>query len=674
MRNRLVNILSLIMALLIAVSCFGCSSGDDSGGTPGGTPSTTIGNHIREITETDEYLIKNGNTDYSLLVPTGYSSTIQTAVQEFTTFFEQASGIKLNVVEDKDIVEGAKYISIGRTTLLEQKELIPTEDLKEDGFKITTKDSSIFVYGRKDSGTLYGVYDLLTELFNFDAYYWDAIALDKDVTEEKLMNYNIKEIPDFEFRAVSSGVFEAQSTWRRRLRCISPWDYFEDITVKNGIGITHNALLILEQDYYNDPSLAGQKFKMKNLDVDTEYEMYHPEWFVSPKTNYQANNVCLNAGGDADSYELMAKVIADAMIEGIKNSKVADDAIVRMQFSISDNFKECDCEKCLSEIATYGYQSGANIKLLNKISGIIDEWMKTAVDEYKREYEIYFLAYHFLQAPPIKKVDGEDVVTIRCNEKVIPMVAASSLDYLQHIDSPDNINDKNDMAKWQSVADKLFVWTYNANYENYLVMYDTFGTQQDYYRFLLDNNYVEVFEETQGSQNGGSTGFHNLKLYLLCKLQWNNEIDLSEYVDKYFDNFFGPASDIMRQLYNENRAYHQALLNDPDNSGKLTLYWGIGKKENWSKSLLMHWVDLCEKAIDACADVKSEDIGLYNSLYDHIAMERFSFLYMLATTFDSELSQTERKDIRKTIKDDVERIGISNFSQNVQLTTTISDW
>ena len=73
----------------------------------------------------NEYLVKNGTTEYVLVVPADASSRVELAADEFRVLFKRATNIEIPSVLDNsgDPIlqdENAKRISIGETSLIKE--------------------------------------------------------------------------------------------------------------------------------------------------------------------------------------------------------------------------------------------------------------------------------------------------------------------------------------------------------------------------------------------------------------------------------------------------------------------------------------------------------------------------------------------------------------------------
>jgi len=654
-KKSVVAIVSLILSSAIMLQGCGCVSGSGE--------NHYRGTHISEARETSDKIISDGRTEYKLLIPEDASEKIMIAEQEFSTFFKEASGIELAVVNDENYAANGKYISIGNTALLKSENIIPSADLGDDGFEIKTQGKSIFLYGHKDSGVLYATYELLNLLFGFETYYYDTYYIDTQVRELALCQYNIKEIPDFKTRATGYDVLTENPTLIRRWRQVEMWDLFEKVGEK-----VHNGVKLL--------------YNTKKVNI-----FEHSGWFYKNNIDlgdmkWKSNQLCYSAHGDEAEQKLMWQVVAEEMIDVIKASDKPKEETIRMHFDLSDNELACSCDGCIRAVSKYGSLAGLSVLACNGISDIIEQWMNSEEGkEYKRDFEIYFLAYYGLAAAPVKydDVKKENVATISCKENVIPIYAPARMDFMQSVNSDVNKEYKEEMEKWQKVSDHSFLWSYATNFFDYFVMFDNFGEMQEWYRFAYDSGFKAIREESQDNgQFGGGTGFINFKSYLHAKLQWNVDSDVEKLTDSYFDNYFGPASAIMRELFDETRVYIAGLKELPeDNFGGVNSMWDGYVPSNsiyWEKPSLTCWYEKANDALKAIEPVKTTNPIKYETLYNHIIMERMSYLYLLVVSCEEDLNTAELENYRKLLKADILKIGITLWQEHAPITDLIGSW
>ena len=220
--NLLKRITAFVIVAILALSIVGCkktdnsgSNGGNTGNTGGAEPIVQSENHRFSYKETNEYLVKNGTTEYKIVIPSeNVSAELNIARDELARLFKEATGVTLETVSDagKSHDANGKYISLGNTSLYKSSGLnVDTKTLKKDGARILTKDKTVYFIGKTDTGVLNGVYDFLNMHFNFETYFKDTYTLTTGVTDLKLMNYDVVDIPDIEYRT-KKGILNASTS------------------------------------------------------------------------------------------------------------------------------------------------------------------------------------------------------------------------------------------------------------------------------------------------------------------------------------------------------------------------------------------------------------------------------------------------------------------------------
>ena len=207
------NIFKKAFCFLLTISAlfgvFGCSNSDDSSQSSSQAPVQTVekpvdkstfeGVHDFTMTETSNYLVKDGKTDYKLVVAEELAAIETQAKEEFITLFQQATGIKMPTMKATDMKHdpNGKYICLGENDMFADSGIeIDKEALTSEGVRIVTKDQTVYIVGGGYYGTLYAVYDFMQLTFNYEQYYLDCMEIETGVKEKKLYNYDVTDIPD----------------------------------------------------------------------------------------------------------------------------------------------------------------------------------------------------------------------------------------------------------------------------------------------------------------------------------------------------------------------------------------------------------------------------------------------------------------------------------------------
>lgn len=645
--KKLKRILVLIMSfVLLSTSFLACT--DETSGSTGGTggPATPA------IKETDEYLLKNGSSDYVVVVPDVPVNWEMQAANEMVANVKTASGVVLPIISESNVTEGQKMLVIGKTNLTETAGVsAPAATYGARGFVIKEIDGSVYIVGGETQGTLYGVYEFLHQQFGYEPYAIDEIYIDTGVIEEKLLAFDMSEIPDIPYM---QGVHEyyrfynAQAGHRMRFNC------HEEIFIDQDQP-WHNVFDYLPRSVYDNPSKP---------------DTYHPKWFAnSMELHYTAH-------GDIEQLKLMQ----DAVFAEMKNR--IDSCFAQGKyyeyigfmrndhegsFATSDEPREDDrgnplwqneaghVDSIAAFKAKYGekaYNAAIFLHFINPIQERVSNYVK---ETYGRKMSIMFFAYFETEAAPVKEVNAKfyplDIITE--NDSANPMFADPIFD-----DVYDGANDgklrchpdatvftapirtefwreyDEDTApgiieKWKAVADKQSFWFYNFYFNSTTFMYyDVTYSMQSYFKAAKNVNAQYVFFESPMTKNSYYP-FGNLNVYLFSKLGWDVNADVQTLVDNYFEHYFKNAAGSMREYFDSMTAYYAYLKNYTDFTGTIGAGGQNLDARFWPEGILQGWLNSIEQAYLDIEPLKYTDKALYDEIYSRILYESLSPRYLL---------------------------------------------
>lgn len=598
MKKRSFIYFLIIVLIFTAVGSFTVGCGNNGNSDTGGKDNP---DHVRIAEETPYYIVENSHTEYSVVIAEKASPLIKTAENELNYFWEQATGKPLTVITDTQAkATGGKFISIGDNALLEDAGIkVEYDKLGSSGCRVVTKGRNVYLYGGNDRATIYAVYEFLHETLGYEFYYTDCYSLDKNVSDVPLMRYDITEIPDIEYRTTNYGYMNSDAETMLRMRLTSFYDIFVEV---NG-GSLHNCMNYLPYD---------------------EYYSEHPKWFAG-KTGL---SYC--AQGDEKEYKLMVETVAEIM----KKELIAQPTKNLITLSISDDMTFDSSPANLALVEKYGSNSASIILFLNDVNKIIREWFAGEGKEWERDLEILFFAYNKAEDAPAEWNEStgsyQGKAGIHCDEGVSVMIAPIFIDYTKSIYHEDNKSYYENMKKWQSVSENMFLWSYSVNFPTMLVPYDNFNGIADLYEVAHSLGVKWMFNQAQIDGQAPASCYGTLKGYLDSKLAWNSQLDIAALTEEFFDNYFGEASSLMKKQFKDLRVYTQYLKdNSSDYSGVFSCQAEILKESLWSKPVLLEWNEQMNQAVESLDMVRLQDPDRYNVLYKHIANERLSVLYML---------------------------------------------
>lgn len=655
MKKRL---LSLIFALVMSFSFFAGCSGNASVGeqiansnpnastqTTGDEPADegyypdirkfTEGIHVLTAPETENYIVKDGVTDYSIVIPQGASSLVQTAKDEFKTLFLEATGINLPV-----IVEGAeglthtaegKYISFGDTKLLQSARETTDADLeatysvlKSNGLRIVTVDNTIYLYGCHDYGVVSAVYTFMQICFNFDMYYYDTWDLDTGVLNMKLRNFDVTDVPDVEFRGTGYGYIRSNYKNNSLYR-------FRTYTGSYG-GLFFPT--------YSQPGCQGTRTSIHNTDeMINEYTPgYNKDWVSD-----NGNQLCYTGHGNPESYEGLVEACAKKCIESyVKEADAAGGpekiAPEKRYFAITieDNAQTCTCPSCYAAEIKYGQRSGAVVILCNDVmSYIVDYWMNTEEGLPYKNDKLYmsFFAYHEFVAAPShydeatgKYVPNHPDVQPRPDISCFFCFSGAQDRNMDYYD-PSNEWMRTQVLSWGDLCGDMIIWGYQANFTTFTQNGLTWNFyDSDCYQMLAHVGSSFGFVQTQGSDKDVSN-FDAFRAYLEAKYWWDSTYDYEELRQKYFKAMFREAADIMM-----------------DYQDYYTMYWNnflarqnwIGKRPQSNKQQfhpvneLRKRMEYCDRALALIESIyKDTNPEIYEKIKFHIELEWLNPAYQL---------------------------------------------
>ena len=632
------KIFACILAAISLLSVTACNKGDGGSYAEPIAPVETEGNiHERSIEPTTEKIVENGVSHYQILINEDQKSALSQAINELQAIFQSATGVKLPVVTDESlsgVLDDAKYISLGKTMLSEILEVeVDYEALGWQGYQIETKGKSLFVCGG-DRGIMYGVYDLLKVLVDFEVYNSKVHYYRKGVTDLALPKLSIKEVPDIEYRIPVTGA-----------------ETLDRATTNRMFMNNRNEVIVPEGGAHN---------VLKYIVPIEEHLEEHSSWFSGDQTQ-----LCYTARGDAEEYEAML----NCALENVKAYLLKYPTHKVMSITQMDVKTWCECDAC-TEMKTFygGANSATQIRFINDLAARAEAWLDE--EQGGREVEFMFFAYHKSEQAPVKQnedgswslIDDENIpgLEMKLRDNVSVWIALIYEDYTKSVTDPvAGLNVRQIMESWHEAADSYFIWAYTVYFDNYLIPYDSYGALQDMVKYFVSHG--TKFLWAQGNYNQHrNTGYDDLKGYLFAKLMWNCNLDINALISDYFDKVYREAGDIMEGTFWTWRAMskQQEALGKSGN-----IYTSPKEKTYWTKRYLVEQLDEMEKAKKAVEGYKTTDPTLYQNICDNITCETVTLRYLMLTLYSSTFSDAELTEFKAELKADCNRLDFNMLSE-----------
>lgn len=592
-----------------------------------------------------QYLVNNGETEYKIVIPAEAGAQLHLAASDLNRFIAEATGVSIPVVKDSEATGEGKFISIGKTTLLQDTNISYSfDELGRDGYKIITEGDDLYLIGGSEYGSLYASYELLSILVDWDYFAQDCYTLTKGMTQVPLYDLNLTDVPDIPIRVASDGVVEnsTQTLYRFRERTL-----LENFVIVKGYW-SHNCI-----QYVKD-----------SPDVNDT-------WFNSAK-----NQLCYTAHGDAEQYEKMQEAsfitMRDALIETPDR-----DSIV---FSIEDNTDYCNCDACNAMTEKYGALSSTVILFLNDLNARVRAWFETDEGKpYARDLRIVFFAYQALEAPPATYDAETDTFVpnngIQMDDGVYCMLAPISMDYYKPITDIANKEYYNNLRAWSDMSNgNLYLWYYSTNFYNYLAPYDCFDSFAENYRVAADCNVYYLFDQRQTDERVTVTGWSTLKDYVCSKLMWDANRNPEELIDKFFDGYFGPAAPEMREIYDQLRLLTEYNKEHMEMGGYGTIYLSLTDEKFWPKDILQQWMVNYDRAVEKIAPLQESDPALYKAYWERIQKEKLSTLYLLVECYSYNTDVALIESYKAEFKEWADKFSVTKHWESTDISNLYIKW
>lgn len=661
--------------LLAGITVFSLASCKDDGSDSSVSSSTEDSsveetvkfnpNHDFSYTETSDWILKDGKTDYKVVVPAEGGSTLMAyAKTELVTIFKEATGVELPVISDNEALahtSTGKYISLGDTTLYKSANLgVDKTPLREDGVRILTKDKTVYLIGGKDEGVLYAVYDFLKLNFGFETYYKDCYELTTGVKDLKLMDYNVTDIPDIPFRDLGTGGSAPISNdyndvmYSYRLRSYDA--YWKRILP------IHKRL--------DDPSSEKDAdHNSFNFVPKDEYMESDPEFYST-----QGNQLCFTARGDKAKYDKMQDLFFRKVVQSLKwyTPKTHPD-MNYMQIGMEDNLDWCACDACSAAIEKYGANSATVLMFCNELSDKINAWMAQEENkEYAREnFKVMFFAYQATLEPPFEW-DEERQEFYTPYEEVIPredvtvFLAVSGFDHSRSVYSDGNAGMYDNVRGWGQYMDDIFFWSYGGFIADYFSFADIYNFYADVYEFFYEVGGVFALTQQHSSQKGSDTGFFIMSAYVCSKLMWDSSLDIYELIDDYINAMYKESAPAMKQLFNHYRTQYN--IQYTENGWSWHAWWNKPSFSDsyWTIGYINEAFRLLDEAYAGIEKYKNDE-KTYSALKDHIDMEWLSPAKIAIDNYEDSFTVGEFNAMKAKFKSTCVRLGISHMGEHEKI-------
>ena len=602
--KKFIKIIAIFICVFVVLGCVGCNK------TSGVKKDTYSGNHVYTAPETSEYIMKEGVSEYKLVVSyTMFSDAIMLAVEEFNNLFKKATGISLPMIYDNAAGEynaDSKYISLGNTTLFEQANIeYDKEQLKTDGCRIITKGKTVFILGATDYGVLNGVYDFMQICFNYEFYFRDCVEIDTNVSSLKLRAFDVTDVPDIPIRSTPNGNNSGTQHDAPRMTDFYAFGESAAVDAKN-----RTLRYRFNDSYFGKILPIYSEFDDTNSPCDTIHNAFNYVTASQAKLGWYApssSQLCYSASShtdhfDEENFDELASFCALKIENSLKiyprDSYPEYNTVTLTQ---TDQGGFCSCPTCLEwQKKDNGAISGGMIRLNNAIIKKVKAWMALPENEPYRRDDLKLLLFSYNNSEPCPVVyDKKTKTYVAANEEVVMeegtgvyYAAMQSYRYNQPYYSEANELGRERLKQWTTLSDYCWLWVYGAYHTRPIYFMDSYNFHNsDTYQAFANSGVELVFDENI-DYSSELTGFNSLKTYIESKLMWDSSLDQNELVEKFFKAMYKDAAETMYNLFVDYRThYAYIIVKSGQNKVKLN------NVQNYAPSDFLRWIGFIDTII-----------------------------------------------------------------------------
>lgn len=601
----------------------------------------------KNLTETEYKFIENGSSDYKIVLAQNMDEYDRFAAEEIKSNVFRASGVNLPIVKEDSVAysAGSRLILIGRSKFLQDVGLvIPYDELTVSGFKLKTIDSNVFICGGGDYGTLYGAYEFLFYHIGYEAYAPDELYVNTAVKNQSLYALDMSDKPDIAWRSPGIGR-----------------DVFYNFAdaAKMRVNIQDDMLMRVNGlSYHNTFSF-----------VPKSHATLHPNFFSD-----DGKQLCYTAHGDNAELQAMSDIAYEKFKSVITEYFNAGDFREFISFTMEDSNTWCTCDDCKAEIAKYGTAAATLIRFINPIA----ERVKDYVNENwpGKKLNIIIMAYNRTYAPPVKKnAEGNFIPiddTVILADNISLMFAPIHMEYGVPIYHSKNDTYHQYLMGWNAISSNLSAWLYSANFSNFTFFFDSFASMAENYKYFADLGVNYILDLGTWNANRLSA-FDAFKAYCSAKIMWDLDVDTAKLTEDFFNVYYGPAADSMKQMFTFLRTYYAYLINDTDFKLSYNFaamydkkYWDIG----WVEQLLSYY----EQGIRDLESLKLSDPESYEKYEMRVTSESIMGRYLMIKTFGGSDSPAQLLARKLSFAEDCLRINITNRGESSDISRLWENW
>jgi len=563
---------------------------------------------------TKTILLENKQTDWRVVIPCDPEPAVRNAAQEFVGFFSAMTGVTLTVVSESASARPHEIL-IGTTRRdFAAKTEFDAAGLGTEGYFYAIEEDTIFIGGKGQRGTLYGVYTFLEDELGC-RWFTETLSVIPSAGTLELERKVRSFVPPMHYRATSfRDGMEKMYCVRNKLNALTDIGPEFGGTEKFGIGFVHT---------------------IDHLIPDRLFEE-HPEYFPlidGERKTGPHHQRCLT------NHEVLAMTVEQvrADFRAHPDHRVAS---VSQADTYPDIANECTCEACRRINEEEDSLMGTQLRFVNAVADAIAE-------EFPDRY-IETLAYRFTRKRPKITRPRKNVIIRLCS---IECCFSHPIDECGHdghnaaaghVSNPEFVRD---MREWAEIADNIYIWDYVTDFAHYLAPQPNLHVFGSNMRFFVRNKTVGMYPE--GAHNTRGAEMSELKSWILAKLEWDPDFDVQKGTEEFIAAYCGAGAEPVLR-------YVHALNQRAEDIQSHRTCYACPDREFFSPEFMAFAFDCFAEARQ-----KAENEEVLERIQRWEMSLRYADLFLYHDKYDDERLEEEKERFLA----DMERLGISHINE-----------
>ncbi len=464
-------------------------------------------------------LAENGESDWVIYHAADAVPSVRLAAEELQRVILLSTGAKLPIVDGP----ASPMICVGENSA-SRAAGIGADDLPNDGFRIRTIDSSLYILGKEhpndappwvgwtSRGTLYGAYEFLERVVG--ARWLMPGEVGEDIPAHatlELPELDIEQTPDFPVRVLQH-VQQELPEWHEDKEMVRRWMHTQKLPAKqfDGYALSWGHSW---NDYVTEEQLAE-----------------HPEWRALRDTGERY----IPARHSAVKYCTTNPELIQAFADGVMARLEEHPNRISASISPSDGGLFCVCDECSKYVEDdpHGGQSQSRLilKFYNDVAAIVAE-------RYPERQLPGYVYYNYMYPP-------DETIEMHSN---IWLVFYGLRYYGWGLAKPTYA------AEFRDVVEGWSRFTDNMVYGSYTVWMRSFnGAIVPPPRAILK---MELPIAHEAGYRGATMiglaawGYGGPVNYVFARQMWDADLDVDATLDEWYQRAYGPGWESMRDLY-----------------------------------------------------------------------------------------------------------------------------